>query len=93
MLQYALPPQARFHIESQGSTTRYCGSASRGCSAGLVAVRALRDLSGSDLAAARADADLQFALCIKNAFPELRVEYWRRLTVIGTVSLTLTRDP
>ena len=57
----------------------------------MVAVRALRDLSGSDLA--RADADLQFALCIKNAFPELRVEYWRRLTVIGTVCLTLTRDP
>jgi hypothetical protein len=56
----------------------------------MVAVRALRDLSGSDLARA---ADLQFALCIKNAFPELRVEYWRRLTVIGTVSLTLTRDP
>jgi len=45
-----------------------------------VAVRSLRDLSGSDVAAARAaaaraDADLQFALCIKDAFPELRVEY------------------
>ena len=59
----------------------------------MVAVRSLRDLSGSDLAAARADADLQFALCNKDAFPELRVEYWRGLTVIGTVSLTLSRDP
>jgi hypothetical protein len=58
----------------------------------MVAVRSLRDLSGSDLAAARAD-DLQFALCNKDAFPELRVEYWRRLTVIGTVSFTLSRDP
>jgi hypothetical protein len=60
----------------------------------MVAVRSLRDLSGSDLAAARADADLQFALCIKDAFPELRVrvEYWRRLTLIGTVSFTLSRD-
>jgi hypothetical protein len=59
----------------------------------MVAVRSQRDLSGSDLAAARADADLQLALCIKDAFPELRMEYWRRLTVIGTVSLALSRDP
>lgn len=35
----------------------------------------LRDLSGSDLDAARIDADLQFALHIKQDFPELRVEY------------------
>jgi hypothetical protein len=35
----------------------------------------MRDLSGSDLDAARADADLQFALHIKEMFPELRVEY------------------
>ena len=59
----------------------------------MVAVRSLRDLSGSDLGAARADAHLQFALCIKDAFPELRVEYLRRLMVIGTVPLTLSRDP
>jgi|HubBroStandDraft_4_1064222.scaffolds.fasta_scaffold12993_1 photosynthetic reaction center cytochrome c subunit len=41
----------------------------------IVPGRPLRDLSGSDLDAARLDADLQFALHIKNAFPELRVEY------------------
>ena len=93
MLQYALPPQARFHIESPGRHDQVPRISIQRLLGGMVAVRALRDLSGSDLAAARADADLQFALCIKNAFPELRVEYWRRLTVIGTVSLTLTRDP
>ena len=37
--------------------------------------RPMRDLSGSDLDAARADADLQFPLHIKQMFPELRVEY------------------
>jgi photosynthetic reaction center cytochrome c subunit len=35
----------------------------------------LRELSGSDLDAAQSDADLQFALHIKQIFPELRVEY------------------
>jgi hypothetical protein len=34
-----------------------------------------RDLHGFDLETARADADLQFALHIKQMFPELRVEY------------------
>ncbi len=37
--------------------------------------RPVRDLSGSDLDGAQADADLQFALHIKQIFPELRVEY------------------
>jgi len=37
--------------------------------------RPTRNLSGPDLDAARADADLQFALHIKDMFPELRVEY------------------
>jgi hypothetical protein len=37
--------------------------------------RPTRDLNGSDLEAARADADLQFALHIKEIFPNLRVEY------------------
>ena len=37
--------------------------------------RPMRDLSGSDLDAARADADLQFPLHMKQMFPELRVEY------------------
>jgi hypothetical protein len=37
--------------------------------------RPIHDLSGSDLEAARLDADLQFALHIKRSFPELRVEY------------------
>jgi photosynthetic reaction center cytochrome c subunit len=37
--------------------------------------RPMRDLTGSDLDAAAADADLQFALHIKEDFPELRVEY------------------
>ena len=35
----------------------------------------LRELSGSDLDAAQADADLQFALHIKQIFPDLHVEY------------------
>jgi hypothetical protein len=35
----------------------------------------MRDLTGSDLDAARADADLQFALHIREIFPDLRVEY------------------
>ena len=93
MLQYALPPQARFHIESPGRHDQVPRISIQRLLGGMVAVRSLRDLSGSDLAAARADADLQFALCIKNPFPELRVEYWRRLTVIGTVCLTLSRNP
>jgi photosynthetic reaction center cytochrome c subunit len=37
--------------------------------------RPTRDLSGSDIDAARADADLQFPLHIKQVFPGLRVEY------------------
>ena len=37
--------------------------------------RPTRDLKGPDLDAARADADLQFALHIKEIFPDLRVEY------------------
>jgi photosynthetic reaction center cytochrome c subunit len=37
--------------------------------------RPIRNLSGPDLEAARADADLQFALHIKDMFPEMRVEY------------------
>lgn len=37
--------------------------------------RPIRDLGGSDLEAARADADMQFALHIKEMFPELRLEY------------------
>jgi len=37
--------------------------------------RPMHNLSGSDLDAARADADLQFALHIKEMFPELRMEY------------------
>lgn len=35
----------------------------------------VRDLGGSELEAARVDADLQFALHINQIFPELRVEY------------------
>ena len=35
----------------------------------------MRNIGGSDLDGARADADLQFALHIKEMFPELRVEY------------------
>jgi hypothetical protein len=37
--------------------------------------RQTRDLIGSDLDTARADADLQFALHVKQIFPDLRVEY------------------
>ena len=37
--------------------------------------RPMRDLTGSDLDAARADADLKFALHIREIFPDLRVEY------------------
>ncbi|MGA7753218.1 MAG: c-type cytochrome, partial [Candidatus Sulfotelmatobacter sp.] len=37
--------------------------------------RPMRDLTGSDLDAARADADLQFALHLGEIFPDLRVEY------------------
>ena len=35
----------------------------------------MRNITGPDLDAARADADLQFALHIKEMFPELRLEY------------------
>ncbi len=37
--------------------------------------RPLRDMNGSDLEAARTEADLQFPLHIRQMFPELRVEY------------------
>jgi hypothetical protein len=37
--------------------------------------RPLHELSGPELEATRLDADLQFALHIKQSFPELRVEY------------------
>jgi tetratricopeptide (TPR) repeat protein len=45
--------------------------------AGWVSVpgRPTRDISGPDLDAIRMDADLQFALHIKNFFPDLRVQY------------------
>jgi photosynthetic reaction center cytochrome c subunit len=35
----------------------------------------MRNITGSDLDAARADADVQFALHIREMFPELRLEY------------------
>jgi photosynthetic reaction center cytochrome c subunit len=41
----------------------------------IVPGRPTLDLSGSDLEAARIDADLQFALHFQQIFPELRVEY------------------
>ena len=37
--------------------------------------RPMRNLEGSDLEAAQADADLQFALHIREMFPDLRLEY------------------
>jgi photosynthetic reaction center cytochrome c subunit len=39
----------------------------------------IRDMHGDDLDAAQIDADLHFALHIKHAFGELRVEYPERL--------------
>ena len=41
----------------------------------IVSGHPTRNLNGSDLEAARADADLQFALHIKEMFPDLRLEY------------------
>ncbi len=59
------------HLPAGDSVTTLDGNS------GWVSVpgRPVRDLSSSELDAVRTDADLQFALHIKQFFPELRLEY------------------